>query len=185
MEDFEIVNLYWARSEDAIVRTAEKYGGYCRAIACRILSSQEDAQESVNDTYLAAWNAMPPHRPAALQIFLGKITRRLSLKKWRDQTRQKRGGGQTALVLDELAESLPDKSGVEDQILGDELVRALNGFLEDLPETNRRVFLRRYWYFDSIDEISQDFGFSPSKVKSMLHRTREKLRSFLVEEGWK
>ena len=184
MEDFEIVNLYWARSEDAISQTAEKYGHYCRAIARRILSNREDAQESVNDTYFAAWNAMPPHRPAALQIFLGKITRRLSLKKWRDQNRCKRGGGQTALVLDELAESIPAGNGVEDQILGAELVRALNGFLEDLPQTERRVFLYRYWYLTYIGEISREFVFSPSKIKSMLHRTRGKLRSFLQKEGW-
>lgn len=183
MEDFEIVDLYWARSQDAIARTAEKYGGYCLAIARRILSSREDAQESVNDTYFAAWNAMPPHRPAALQTFLGKITRRLSLKKWRDQTRQKRGGGQTALVLDELTESLPTADGVEEQILKEELVRALNRFLVGLPETKRRVFLCRYWYFASIGQISRDFGFSPGKVKSMLHQTREKLRRFLEEEG--
>lgn len=184
MEDFEIVDLYWARSEDAVRQTAEKYGRYCRAIAYRILSNREDAQESVNDTYLAAWNAMPPHRPAALQMFLGKITRRLSLKKWRDQTRQKRGGGQTALVLEELSESVPAGTGVEDQILEAELVQALNRFLGSLPKTERRVFLRRYWYLDSTGGIGRDFGFSPSKVKSMLHRTRGKLRRFLEEEGW-
>lgn len=183
MEDFEIVDLYWARSEEAIHETAEKYGHYCHGIARRILSNRADAEESVNDTYLAAWNAIPPHRPAALQIFLGKITRRLSLKKWRDQSRIKRDGGQTALALDELAESIPTKDSTEDQIIAAELAELLNRFLAGLPETERRVFLCRYWYLDPIRTISRDFGFSGSKVKSMLYRIRGKLRSFLQEEG--
>lgn len=183
MEDFEIIDLYWARSEEAVCKTAEKYGPYCHVIAYRILSDREDAKESVNDTYLAAWNAMPPHRPAALQIFLGKITRRLSLKKWRDQTRIKRGGGQLLLILDELAESVSSADRVEDKILAEELVQALNRFLRCLPATERQVFLRRYWYLEPIRTIGQDFGFSSSKVKSMLHRTREKLRFSLQEEG--
>ena len=113
MVDTEIVALYWARDERAIGESAQKYGSYCHAIALRILSDTQDAEESVNDTWLAAWNAMPPHRPAVLSAFLGKLTRRLSLKRWRDRHAQKRGGGAVALTLEELEELLPAPGGPE------------------------------------------------------------------------
>ena len=126
MEDNQIVDLYWARSESAIMETASKYGKYCHAIAYNILCDQEDADESVNDTYLGAWNAMPPHRPSILRSFLGKITRRVSLKKWRDSHRDKRGGGEVSLALDELSECVPSNVMVEDEIMAAELSKALS-----------------------------------------------------------
>lgn len=183
MEDNRIVDLYWARNESAITETASKYGTYCHAIAYNILCDKEDADESVNDTYLGAWNAMPPHRPSILRSFLGKITRRISLKKWRDGHRDKRGGGQVSLALDELSECVPSSVMVEDEVIAAELSKTLNRFIANLPATERQVFLCRYWYLDTIEQISTDFGFSTSKVKSMLHRTRAKLLSHLKKEG--
>lgn len=183
MEDNRIVDLYWTRNERAITETALKYGKYCYTIAYNILYDKEDADESVNDTYLGAWNAMPPHRPSILQTFLGKITRRVSIKKWRDSHRDKRGGGEVSLALDELSECVPSNVLVEDEIMAKELSKILNRFITELPATERQVFLCRYWYLDSIEQISVDFSFSKSKVKSMLHRTRLKLLSYLKKEG--
>ncbi|MPM11667.1 hypothetical protein SDC9_58017 [bioreactor metagenome] len=183
MEDNSIVELYWARSEHAITETAAKYGKYCYTIANNIVTDSEDAKEIVNDTYLGAWNSMPPHRPSILSTFLGKITRRISLKKWRDKNRDKRGGGEVALALDELAECVPGNFNVEDEIIVKELTQTLNQFISALPETERAVFICRYWYLDSIDQISREFEFSQSKVKSMLYRTRAKLLSNLRREG--
>jgi RNA polymerase sigma-70 factor (ECF subfamily) len=182
MEDSNIVDLYWARSEHAITETASKYGKYCYAIANNILHNVEDADESVSDTYLGAWNSMPSNRPSVLRTYLGKIIRRTSLKKWRDKNRDKRGGGEVALVLDELEECVPSNTIVE-EVIAAELSEMLNRFVAKLPETERRVFLSRYWYLDSIEQISLDFNFSNSKVKSMLHRTRQKLLSHLRQEG--
>lgn len=183
MEDNKIVDLYWMRNENAISETAAKYGKYCYAIAYNILGHAEDAKESVNDTYLGAWNAMPPHRPTVLRTFLGKIARRVSLKRWRDGSREKRGGGEVALALDELSECVPSKASVEEEIIAAELAETLNRFVSGLPDTERQVFICRYWYLDSIDKISRDFHFSRSKVKSMLHRTRARLLNYLRQEG--
>ena len=182
MEDSNIVDLYWARSEHAITETASKYGKYCYAIANNILHNVEDADESVSDTYLGAWNSMPSNRPSVLRTYLGKIIRRTSLKKRRDKNRYKRGGGEVALVLDSLVECVPSNTIVE-EVIAAELSEMLNRFVAKLPETERRVFLSRYWYLDSIEQISLDFNFSNSKVKSMLHRTRQKLLSHLRQEG--
>ena len=182
MEESRIVHLYWARSEHAITETAIKYGKYCYAIANNILQNVEEADESVNDTYLGAWNSMPPHRPSILRTYLGKITRHLSLKKLRDMNRDKRGGGEVALALEELEECVPSKATVEEEIISAELSEIINCFVAKLPETERRVFLSRYWYLDSIMQISLDFHFSNSKVKSMLHRTRKKLLFHLKQE---
>lgn len=183
MEDQAILNLYFERSEAAIVQTDAKYGGYCYSIAYHILTNKEDAEESVNDTYLAAWNAIPPRRPNVLSTFLGKITRYISLNRWKSRTASKRGGGETALALDELGECVAGDPDVEVQYARKETIRAFRAFLCTLPETERRLFLRRYWHLDSTAEICQRFGFSESKVKSMLHRTRKKLHKALEKEG--
>lgn len=183
MEDSSIVELYWTRSEDAIKETASKYGKYCYTIAYNILTNAEDAKESVNDTYLGAWNSMPPHRPTILSTFLGKITRLVSLKKWRDKNRDKRGGGAVTLALEELEECISVNTAVEDEIITIELAKILNHFVAALPDTERQVFICRYWYLDSIEQISREFYFSRSKVKSMLHRTRAKLLTYLRQEG--
>lgn len=183
MEDSRIIDLYWERDEKAIHAAASKYGSYCYAVAYNILGSREDAEESVNDAYLGAWNAMPPHRPNSLRTFLGKITRRVSLKKWRDEHRDKRGGDEVSLALEELSECIPSNTSVEESVIAGELSARINRFVGTLAPTERQVFLCRYWYLDSIDKISADFCFGKSKVKSMLHRTREKLRVYLEKEG--
>lgn len=182
MEDGQIVALYWQRSEQAIAETQRKYGGYCYSIAKNILWSAEDSEETVSDTYVGAWNAMPPSQPEQLRIFLGKITRRLALKRLRMQTAEKRGGGETQLVLDELEGCIPDGSDVVRQVEQRELIRWIDRFLQTLPVEERRVFLCRYWYFDSIAEIAERFGFGQSKVKMMLLRTRGKLLAQLERE---
>lgn len=183
MEDKDIVALYWQRDQQAIDESRKKYGAYCAAIAQWLVSCTEDAEECVSDTWLSAWNAMPPHRPAVLRTFLGKLTRRLSLLTLRQQGRLKRGGGETVLVLEELAECV-GTSTTEQTVEARELRRLLDRFLESLPTVSRQVFLARYWYGASIDEIAAKWGFSPSKVKSMLHRTRSKLRTTLEKEGY-
>lgn len=183
MEDKTIVELYWERDENAITETAAKYGRYCYAIAFNILSDAEDAKESVNDAYLNAWNSMPPHRPAFLSTFMGKITRFVSLKKWRERRTQKRGGGNVDLAFEELSDCIPANTMPDAELESKELAKMINAFLDELPVHEQKVFICRYWYFDSVSAISKQFGFSESKVKSMLHRTRKKLRSKLSEEG--
>ena len=182
MEDDSIVNLYWARCENAISETSKKYGNYCHSIAYGILGNIEDADESVNDTYLDAWNSIPPHRPSILSTFLGKITRRISIDKWRGRTAKKRGGGEIVLVLDELSDCIPSNQNVEPEVEAAELVQLIDSFVMSLSPMERRVFICRYWYFDPISEIAQRFGFSQSKVKMMLHRQRKNLLNRLERE---
>lgn len=184
MDDQIIVNLYFQRSEKAITETAAKYGNYCYSIAFNILNNNEDAEESVNDTYNDAWNSIPPHRPSILATFLGKITRRISIDRWRKQNAVKRGGGEIPLVLDELQDCIANVTSVEEEYEKQHLSDVINTFVKSLPETEQKVFLCRYWYVDSISAISKQFGFSESKVKSMLFRTREKLRLVLIKEGF-
>lgn len=183
MEDQAIIDLYFQRSENAITETAGKYGSYCFHIAYNILTNREDAEESVNDTYMAAWKTMPPQRPAVLSTFLGKITRHNAISRWRSRSAYKRGGGEMVLALEELSECVADGKDVEKDYAHKETVRVFRDFLSSLPDTERNVFLRRYWCMDSIGEIAVSFGFSGSKVKSMLHRTRQKLRVRLEKEG--
>lgn len=183
MEDEKIIELFWNRSESAISETAQKYGNYCYSIAYNILTNSEDAEESVNDTYMAAWKAMPPRRPSILATFLGKITRHLSIDRWRSRNRYKRGGGEIVLALEELEDCIADSQTVEMALERKQLAVVFNRFLDSLPEMERRVFLCRYWYLDPIADIAGYYGFSVSKVTSMLHRTRKKLRTTLEKEG--
>lgn len=184
MEDEAIIALYWNRSEQAITETAAKYGGFCRGIANAILSDPEDAEEALNDTWLGAWNAIPPNRPPVLRAFLGRITRLVSLTRRRDRGRQKRGGSEVDLALDELGECIAGGRSAEEDAITDELRAAINRFLRSLPHPEQQVFLCRYWYLDPLAEICRQFSFSEGKVKSMLFRTRKKLRDFLSEEGY-
>ena len=185
MDDSGIVELYWTRSESAIAETSSKYGKYCYSIAYNILLSSEDADESVNDTYLGAWNSMPPHRPSTLSTFLGKITRRISIDRWRKRNAAKRGGGEVALALDELSECLLSRSNdTEQTILLKELQKSMNDFLSTLALEERDIFVCRYWFLASIAEISEKFGISQSKTKSKLFRTRKKLQAHMQREGF-
>ena len=182
MEDERIVDLYWQRDESAIKETAAKFGKYLHSISYRILFNAEDAEECVNDTYKDAWQSMPPHRPAVLSTFLGKITRRISIDLWRRYSAEKRGGGVTALALDELEECVSGTGDVETEVERLELQRKLNAFLSELPRVERRVFMCRYWYMDPISDIAKRFACSESKIKSMLYRTRKRLRTVLEKE---
>ena len=184
MDDKNIVELYWQRSEQAIFETSRKYGKYCYSIAHSILRNNEDAEESVNDTYNESWNTIPPHRPPILSTFLGKITRRLSIDKFRQRNAEKRGGGEMPLVLDELQDCIASDEIIEQEYEKKRLYEVVNAFVKSLPEMEQKIFLCRYWYMDSIETICKQFKFSESKVKSMLYRTREKLRNVLVKEGF-
>ena len=182
MEDAKIVALYWERAESALTETQNKYGAYCRQIARNILHNEEDAEECVNDTYMRAWNAIPPHKPARLSTFLGKITRNLALNRYYAYTAQKRGDGQMPAVLEEWQQCVPERfdDGIADELA---LKEAFDRFLRGLPQERRRIFLRRYWYVSSIREIAQEYSMGESKVKMLLLRTRNELKEFLEKEG--
>ena len=184
MEDGSIVQLYWDRDEQAIPATAEKYGNYCASIAKNILDRREDAEECVNDTYMSAWNAMPPHRPQILSAFLGKLTRNLSLNRYKQNTAGKRGGGEAPVVLEEIAELVSDTDGVEQEIDRRELIAAIDAFLDRLPADTRGIFVCRYWYFESISHIASRFGRTENQISAVLSRLRPKLRSYLSERGF-
>lgn len=180
MTDQQIIDLYFARSERAIQETHAQYGRYCYQIAYNILHIPEDSEECLSDTYLSAWNRIPPTRPSILSVYLARITRSLSIDRWRSSHSLKRGGGQLPLAIHELDGALGTGEDLEEQTISAQM---LNTFLRSLPVTERDVFLCRYWYLDSIRDIARDFGFSESKVKSMLLRTRRKLKDYLTEGG--
>jgi len=183
MDDDKILDLYEARMEDAIQETARKYGRYCAAIAYNILRNAEDTEECVNDTYRKTWETVPPQRPVVFRAFLGKITRRLSLNKYKAQRTQKRGGGEIALLYGELADCIPSGSDVEREYEATLVTGVINTCLLSLEKERRMVFVRRYWYADSIQAIAARYHMSESKVKSMLFRTRKTLKAALEREG--
>ena len=183
MDDLEIIELYFCRDEKALTETAHKYGNYCYTVAFSVLNSMEDSKETVNDTYFELWNNIPPERPTFLSAFIGKITRSLAIGRWRKNTAVKRGGGEFEVTLDELSECISDNTNVEKIVEGKLVVSTINEFLKKLPDTERNVFICRYWYADSVKSVAKQFGFSESKVKSMLMRTRTKLKQKLAEEG--
>lgn len=183
MEDREIVALFCQRDQRALAETADKVAGYCFAIANNILADAEDARECVNDAYLAAWNAIPPHQPEHLAAFVGKLTRRIAINRLRQRLAARRGSGETEMVLDELVECLVGGETVEEQVAATELAEAINRFLRELPAIQRNVFICRYWYMEPIESIVLQFGFTPAKVKSMLFRTRQKLQNYLKKEA--
>ena len=184
MDDERIISLFRQRSQDAIAAVSVKYGNYCSGIAGNILPSKEDAEECVNDTWLHAWNAIPPHAPPNLARFLGKITRELSINRYKAKFAQKRGGGEYDLALEELGDvastsGSPVEEAVEMELLG----KAISGFLREQPVLYADVFIRRYYHLCSIKQIADEFSISESKTKSILFRVRKKLYSFLESEG--
>ena len=183
MDDSEILDLYFARSEQAIVQTDQKYGFYCYSIAKRILSDPLDAEESVNDTYYSAWKLIPPRRPQRFSTFLGKITRNLAIDRWRKKTAEKRGKGETQVLLDELAECVAGSESPETELLRKELTASLNRFLRKLPEKDRTVFLLRYYYAGTKDDIARKTGLSSNQVKYILQKVRKQLADTLKKEG--
>ena len=183
MTDNEIVELFFARSENAIKLISEKYHAYCYRISFQILSNKEDCEECVNDTWLRAWNAMPDDRPAILSAFLGAITRNLSLDRYRKLHTAKRGKGEVEFIFDELTDQV-DKKEPSHYIEEQELVACINHFLKNLPKEHRVMFVRRYWYFDNITEIAERCACSEGKVKTTLFRVRGKLLDYLKKEGY-
>lgn len=183
MEDKNIIKLYFERSETAIAETAAKYGKLLYTIANNILYNEEDTEECVNDTYLKAWEVIPPQIPEKLAAFLGKITRNLAISRYRHNSSKKRGGGQVEYALEELAECIPDKNTTEQAISDKLFLERMNAFLEELPAEKRKIFMQRYWYLRKVSEIAEEFSMSESKVKMILHRTRNTLKAVLEKEG--
>lgn len=184
MDDKQIVELYWARSETAIAETQKKYGRYCRYIAYQILHNDQDAEEVENDTYLRAWNSIPPQSPDPLKPYLGTISRRLALDVYDASHTRKRGDGQVPLVLEELAECVSESDSGADIGESVALSDALSRFIRALPERTRHLFVRRYFYMSSVAELARDFGMKESAVTMLLLRTRNKLEQFLKKEGF-
>ena len=183
-EDQKIIALYWERSDAAVEETQKKYEKYCYSVAYRILKSEQDAEECVNDTYLRAWESIPPHRPENLVGFLGKLTRGLAINRLRERLRLKRGGGESEAVLEELAACIPDADEHPDR-WNDTLAlrQAMQTFLEEQPTVSRRIFVQRYFYLCPIAEIARQLGMGESRVKMQLMRMRNALRARLEQEA--
>lgn len=179
MEDNIIIELYFQRSETAIRESEKKYGAYCGTIANNILHSQQDSEECVNDTWIRAWNAIPPEKPARLSVFLGKITRNLAIDRWRKLKREKSGSGQINLCLDELAECVGTQETLGDKL---DLKEALDSFLSMLKPQTKRIFMLRYWHMCPISDVARLCGISEGAVKMSLRRTRKLLREYLGKE---
>jgi RNA polymerase sigma-70 factor (ECF subfamily) len=184
MDDRQIIELYFSRDERAISETDGKYGKYCFCVANNILSNEQDSEECVNDTYVKAWNAIPPQNPNSLKLFLARIVRNLAFDKVKSQTRQKRGGGELMLALDEISEIISDDSCVEEELESKALMQTVNEFLRTVSERECNVFVRRYFFLDSIDAISERYRISAVNTSKILSRTREKLREYLKKEGY-
>ena len=183
MEDSKIMALFWSRSESAIRETETAYGRYSLGIAQNILADRADAEECVSDAYMTLWNTIPPQRPERLQSYLGRIVRNGALNRLKAKSTAKRGGGHAPAALEELAEILPAREGVEEVFEAKELGRQITRFLEDQPKDKRVMFLMRYWYCDSVEAIAKATGFTKSKVKMSLSRTRKELKEYLLKEG--
>ena len=183
MEDGKIIDLYWARSQQAIEASEEKYGPYCHTIARRILDREEDAEECVNDTWLHAWNAMPPQRPNVLSAFFGKLTRNLSLDRWRRLRAAKRGGNQVEVALHELEDCLPDHRRPDEELEAGETAALISAFLRRQSELDRVLFVRRYFHLEPLNDLAEHFGLTAGQVRSRLHRMRNRLKQELEKEG--
>lgn len=184
MADRRIIDLYWQRDENAVRETDAVYGAYCCAIARNILGSREDAEECVSDTWLQAWNAIPPQRPANLRLFLAKITRNLAFNKYKARTADKRGGGEIAAVLDELEDCLADGTDTESAYFAKELEQGVGRFVRTLAERERCVFVRRYFFTEPVAEIAARYGLTENNVMVILSRTRQKLKNYLKQGGY-
>lgn len=182
LEDAQIIQLYWDRDTSAISETDQKYGRYCKKIAMNILQNSGDAEECVNDTYYKTWDTIPPQRPAVFPPFLGKIVRNLALDRYRYNNAQKRSGRMDVL-LSELENCLPADGSVEDALEGTVVTAVIDEFLGTLSRQKRMIFVRRYWYAQSIREIARAFDLSEGQVKSILFRLRGSLREALEKEG--
>ena len=183
MQDYEIVDLYWARSENAVTETNIKYGAYCRKIAMNIVANEDDSEECINDTWLSAWNTMPEERPVSLAPYLATIVRNHALSLYRKVHSQKRGAGETSLALDELFE-VASSSSTEAEADRSLLMQHINTFLGSLSTNDRIVFVRRYFYVDTLSDIAAYLSMSEAGIKSLLFRLRQKLKKYLIQEGY-
>lgn len=184
MNDSEIIELYWNKNTKAISASMDKYGSYCFTIANGILDDAQDSEECVNDTWLRAWNAIPPARPTVLKVFFAKITRHLSFDRYKAGKSLKRGGGDMPLVLEELAECIADESDVESQVNAKELGGVINQFVESLPEREQKLFIRRYFFSEPIKVIADRYDMNENSVNVALSRVRKRLREHLSREGY-
>lgn len=183
MEDKQIIELFWTRDQQALIHTQEKYGAYCTAVAQNILENAEDAQECVNDTWLNAWNTIPPNRPNDLQYYLAKITRNEALDRYRRYRAAKRGGGTVDLALEELSECVASREDPALSVQAKELETAINRFVKRLPARDGNIFLRRYFFLESLDVIAKRYGISRNHAAVILNRSRRKLKKHLEKEG--
>lgn len=183
MEDRQIVDLFWDRDQQALIHTQEKYSAYCATIAQNILENKEDAQECVNDTWLCAWNTIPPNRPDNLQFYLAKITRNQALDRYRKEHAEKRGAGEMCLALEELAECVAAADDPQKTCQAKELEAAINRFVRSLPVREGNVFIRRYYFMESACVIGDRYGMTPNHVAVILSRVRGKLKKHLKKEG--
>lgn len=181
MEDAAIIDLYWARDQQAIVESDQKYGAFCAALARNILSSIQDAEECVNDTWHRAWDTMPPQRPGSLRAYLGRIVRNLSIDRWRRGKAQKRGEGMD-VMLSELEGCLPGGQSPERELENQEITLAIEGWLDTLSQEERALFLRRYWYGERVADLAQGWGCTPNRMSQRLLRLRSSLRRCLEEQ---
>jgi len=184
MDDHKIVCLFLERNELALKEASQKYGAYCLKIAQNILGNHEDAEECVNDTYMRAWNSIPPNNPTSLGVFLGRITKNLSLDRARFRRREKRGGNTETISFDELEDFLSENNSVESESELNEIIEAINTFLRSLPAKKRLMFVARYWQCDKISEIAARYGMAESSVASSLSRTCRKLKDYLIKRGF-
>ena len=184
MDDKQIIELYNSRDEQAIKHTASKYGRYCFSVAKNILSSEQDCEECVNDTWNRVWNSIPPKQPNNFRLFLAKIVRNLAIDRVKREASQKRGSGEFKLALDEIADIASDEDTFEQKIEYDMLVKSLNDFLRRLPERERNIFINRYFYIVSVEDIAKKYSLSVTNVHKILSRTRIKLKEYLKAEGY-
>lgn len=184
MEDSQIIALYFARDEQALAETDQKYGRFCFSLANAILRNPSDSEEIVSDTYLKTWQAIPPEKPTVFRMFLAKITRNLAFSRWRSDCAQKRGGGEMSLVLEELADCIPSPGAVEDQLNLQELTAQIRSFLDAQSTREQNIFLRRYFFVEDTKQIAARYGLTPDAVLRSLSRTRKKLKNYLIQEGY-
>ncbi len=184
MDDKLIVELYWRKDSSAISETSQKYDAYCYTIADNILHNHEDSQECVNDTWLRVWDSIPPQRPSILRLFLAKITRSIAFNCYNARNAEKRGNGEIAAVLDELSECVSGRADVHSEYEATELGRSINRFVHSLSKRDGNVFMRRYFFNDSVSDIAVRYGLSENNVMVILSRTRKKLKKLLTEEGF-
>ena len=184
MDDSKILALYWQRDEQAIRETRQAYGGYCFSVANGVLGNPWDAEDVVADTWVQAWNTIPPKRPEYLKQYLAKIARNLALNRYMAGNAQKRKGDQVALALEELEECIPAPETVESHLEAQELRSAISGFLQKQPVRERGIFLRRYFYLETTAQIARQYGLKESNVLQILSRTRRQLQEYLAKEGY-